>query len=954
MTQPDWSQLPATIQPLMERHWQSFVEASHQLPASLVDELPRVWAGSDFVAEQMRRLPGLADWLAQPGCLTQPLNAADWQRQLDASLAQVQDEAELMRELRQQRQRQMCRIIWRDLSGRADYAATVADLSLLARTLVAAAYDKLEGWAQQQYGCPLDDAGQPVRLVVLAMGKLGAGELNLSSDIDLIFAYEHEGDRQVDGRELNYHHFFVRLGQQLIRVLNQPTPDGFVFRVDMRLRPWGSSGVLATGFDAMESYYENHGREWERYALIKMRPIAGDLEAGARLLERLTPFVYRRYIDYGAFQHLRDMKALIEREVRRRGTQNNIKLGAGGIREVEFVVQAFQLVRGGQQPELRQPNLLKVLPLLVGQGLLPAEVATELRHSYVFLRDVEHRLQAVADQQTQLLPSDSIGWQRLAYALNSDEELIAEEIKQQRHLVHRHFAQVVAPSESDEGALARSNQALTDIWQGQMAGEQAAEFLADMGLADAPEVVDLLADFREGRSVAGVQEVARSRLDLLMPALLETLAYQALGADALRQLLAFLEAVLRRSTYISLLVENPVALTQLVKLTAASPFIAEQLTQYPVLLDELLDVRSLYSPPPTHRLADELHQHLLRLPDNDLEQQMEALRNFKQAHLLKVAACEVSGSLPLMQVSDYLTWLAEAILQEVMTLAWEAMVAKHGTPLREDGEPCAPDFIVLAYGKLGGIELGHKSDLDLVFLHDSAAGGQTDGDKPLDNEPFFARLSQRIIHILTARTLSGPLYEVDLRLRPSGASGLLVTSLKAFAKYQQQQAWVWEQQALVRARPVAGDRSLWKRFAALREEILCREREPVALRAEVLAMRERMAANLDKPKEGLFDLKQGRGGIVDIEFMVQYGVLRWAHQHPELTRCTDNVRLLETLAAQQLMSAQDAGLLREAYLAFRSATHTQSLKNEPACVSLDRFQELREGVVDVWSRWFEH
>jgi glutamate-ammonia-ligase adenylyltransferase len=951
------SDLPPALATLVENRWRAFSEAGRQLPKELEAGLPCVWAGSDFVAEQMVRDQSLVDWLAHPHRLDASLAAVVWQQQVADAMAPAVDEASLMQVLRQLRQRQMCRIIWRDLAGQmkprpaASLINTVSDLSLLAQSLIDAALSKLMDWACQRYGVPTDANGEPVKLVVLAMGKLGARELNLSSDIDLIFAYEHEGEIAESG--LDHHQFFVRLSQQLIRVLDQVTPDGFVFRVDMRLRPWGSSGALAIGFDAMEGYYEQQGREWERYALIKMRPVAGDLAAGERLVQRLTPFVYRRYIDYGAFQHLRDMKTLIEREVRRHGTQNDIKLGAGGIREVEFIVQAFQLIRGGQLPVLREPNLLVVLPLLQEHGLLSTEVVSELREAYVFLRNVEHRLQAVADRQTQRLPEDDEGRERLAFSMGCTVEEFVARLGQYRSQIRRHFANVIADSEQVTSDTPGTGQELTELWQGKMDAGEADQLLSDIGVSDGADVMAQLATFRDSRAVANMQPLSRERLDKLMPRLLETLAYQGQGGATLARLLAFLEAVLRRSAYMALLLENPVALTQLVKLSAASPFIADRLAQYPVLLDELLNVHTLYSPPPKEQLEDELHQHLLRLPEKDLEQQMDALRTFKQAHLLRVAACEVTQVLPLMKVSDYLTWLAEAVLEEVVQLAWDDLVEKHGTPVREDGRRCAPDFVVLGYGKLGGIELGHTSDLDIVFLHDSAEEGQTDGEGPLANEQFFARLGQRIIHILTTRTLSGPLYDVDIRLRPSGASGLLVTSLHAFARYQREQAWVWEQQALVRARPVAGDLALGKRFEKLRHDILCQERDPAQLKKEVLAMRERMHASLDRPREAVFHLKQDAGGIVDIEFMVQYGVLRWAYRHPELTAHTDNVRLLETLAAQQLMSAQDAGLLREAYLAFRSATHTQSLGNEPACVPLDRFRELREGVQAVWARWFQ-
>lgn len=950
MTEPDYSGLPDELSVLVARHWQRFQETGHVLPDALLGDLPRVWAGSDYVAEQFIRDPGLGVWLAASP-LKKGLAPATVSEEVGALLLACDDEEQLMVALRRLRHRHMVRLIWRDLGGLGDYHATVADLSLFADILISTALQRLHEWACERHGTPVDEDGAPVKLVVLAMGKFGARELNLSSDIDLIFAYEHEGEIEGGRRSLSHHQFFVRLGQQLIQALNQNTAEGFVFRVDMRLRPWGKSGALAIGFDAMENYYETQGREWERYALIKVRPVAGDLQAGARLIERLNPFVYRRYIDYGAFESLREMKGLIEREVNRKGIQADVKLGAGGIREVEFIVQAFQLIRGGQLPALRQSNLIKVLPLLGEEGLLPEDVIEELGAAYVFLRDVEHCLQAVADKQTQRLPDDAFGWQRLTFAMDFSARAAFERVlRRHREQVRYHFSQVIADPRQ-EAEISEGDRELFDLWLGLVDDEEAVAHLSAVGVQEPEEVLALLVKLRRSRLVANMQRISRDRLDRLMPLLLEALGYQGHGATTAARLIEFVESVLRRSAYIALLVENPSALAQLVKLSGASPWIAERLARHPVLLDELLDVSTLYSPPARTELDDELRQQLLRVPEDDLEQQMEVLRNFKQAHLLRVAASEVTEVLPLMKASDYLTWLAESILDQVVMLAWEPLVERHGRPTRNDGQPGEPNFVVVGYGKLGGIELGHNSDLDLVFFHD-APGGITDGEKAVSNEQFYARLGQRIVHILSTRTMSGQLYEVDTRLRPSGSAGLLVASIEAFHKYLLEDAWTWEHQALVRARVVAGCSRAGQRFEQIRHQVLCQKRDPRALRRDVLAMREKMVGHLASRQEGQFHLKQDPGGIVDIEFMVQYGVLRWASSHGELTQFTDNVRLLETLAALELMPAQDAGLLREAYLAYRSAAHRASLRKVKSIVDDTEFRDLREGVRTIWKQWF--
>lgn len=955
MNEPDLTGLPDLLQTPVRHHWQALDESDRlaALEPVLRTELPRVLAGSDYVAEQLNRWPELADWLTEAR-LRHPLDTQALEAELKHTLASIEEEAELQAQLRRLRQFHMVRLIWRELTDRTDYHTTVAELSRLAEHLIEAALHWLYHLACARDGTPRDSRGVPVQMVVLALGKLGARELNLSSDIDLIFAYEHEGETTGGRHDLAHSQFFARLGQRLIRVLDQTTAEGFVFRVDMRLRPWGESGALASGFNALERYYETQGREWERYALIKMRPIAGDLEAGQRLMARLQPFVYRRYLDYGAFESLREMKRMIEREVRRKGSRTDIKIGPGGIREVEFIVQAFQLIRGGQQPELRDPCLLNVLPVLAETGLLPASASEELRDAYIFLRNLEHRLQAVADRQTQQLPDDELGWQRLAWTLGLDSQRTLEQrLGGYRDRVRYHFSEVVADPERESEEVQGSDSELLDLWLGKVDDEQAQSMLASIGVADSVGVLTRLGDFRASRTVGAMQSIARDRLDRLMPLLLEALGYQGQGLQVLERLLDFLEAILRRSAYMALLLENTDALTQLVKLVAASPWIAERLTRHPVLLDELLDVRTLYSPPGRDELDDELRQQLLRLPEDDLEQQMEVLRHFKQAHLLRVAASEVTEVLPLMKVSDYLTWLAECTLNEVVNLTWRPLVEKHGHPLRADGQPCDPDFAVVGYGKFGGIELGHNSDLDLVFLHDAGPDGATDGDRSIPNERFFARLGQRIVHILSTRTISGQLYDVDTRLRPSGASGLLVSSMDAFEKYQRERAWTWEHQALVRARVVAGGVRATRRFQQIRQDVLALERAPEQLQTDVLAMRQRMLKHLGhQAGAGRFQLKQDPGGIVDVEFMVQYSVLRWACRHPELVRYTDNARLLETLAERELMPAEDAGLLREAYLAYRAAAHRQSLRMEKSIVDAEAYADLRRGVCAIWDRWF--
>lgn len=975
MSLPSPVDLPASLLPLADRAERSFQTAIEALgaeaagyfsawPEARRQDFRRVCANSEFVAEQAMRDPEMLLALAESGELERSLSPGELRQQLVEALDGCVDENELARRLRRYRTRQQVRIIWRDITRRADLKETCRDLSDLADAGIDLAYRWLYDQLSAQSGVPTGArSGTPQHMVILGMGKLGAVELNLSSDIDLIFAYPEGGETVGAKRALDNQEFFTRLGQRLIKALDAITLDGFVFRVDMRLRPYGSSGALVLSFSALEQYYQDQGRDWERYAMIKARVVGGDQVAGKQLLELLRPFVYRRYLDFSAIEALRNMKQLIQQEVRRKGMAENIKLGSGGIREVEFIAQAFQLIHGGRDLSLQQRPLLKVLATLEGQGYLPPAVVAELRDGYEFLRYTEHALQAIADRQTQMLPDSDLDRARVACILGFPDWMsFLERLAFWRGRVDWHFRQVIADPDEEEGAPSESSPGSEwlPLWEEALDEESACRQLSEAGFADAPAAWKRLAGLRNGPQVRAMQRLGRERLDAFIPRLL-TMAVEHGEPDlVLERVLPLVEAVARRSAYLVLLSENPGALERLLMLCAASPWIAEQITRFPLLLDELLNEGRLYSPPQAPELVAELSERLMRIPEDDLEQQMEALRHFKLAHGLRVAASEIAGTLPLMKVSDYLTWLAEAILEQVLALAWRQSVAKYGTPRRPDGSLCDPDFIIVGYGKVGGIELGHGSDLDLVFIHDGDPQAETDGPKPIDGAQFFTRLGQRIIHLLTTQTPSGQLYEVDMRLRPSGAAGLLVSSLGAFQRYQENEAWTWEHQALVRARVLVGCRRVGAAFEQVRAVVLGRPRELEALRTEVSEMRAKMRDNLGSREtaggtsaeafeaSAPFDLKQDAGGIVDIEFMVQYAALAWSHRHPELLRYTDNIRILDGLGEAGLLPGADVQLLQEAYKAYRSAAHRQALQKQPGVVSGDQFQAERREVLRIW------
>jgi len=931
------------------RAWEAaLVEQGLPVPAHPLLEctLSGVWEASDYVAKSCIRYPEILPQLLASGRLEGSCVEGELDRLFAADLEGVTDDGSLAAALRRFRHRELVRIIWRDIAALAGLDETLEDLSALADTCVVRTLGLLHGWLTAELGTPRDEAGAEQHLVVLGMGKLGARELNLSSDIDLIFAYTGVG--RTDGqRPLANEQFFVRLAQRLIQALDTNGADGFVFRVDTRLRPFGGVGPLAMSFGAVEDYYQSQAREWERYALIKARVVAGDPAAGERLMAMLRPFVYRRYLDFGAIESQRDMKRMIDKELERKGMADNIKLGPGGIREIEFIGQTFQLIRGGRDPELQLRAIQPVLQRLGDKGLLPAQATQRLGAAYRYLRLTENRLQAWQDRQTHSLPENAVGRLRLARAMGcANWDDFFGRLKRHRRWVQDEFDRVFAASHAGEE---RRDQLFANLWSGAADEEHYLERLAQSGFRGAGAILKRLRILRDAALRKGLGRRGSDRMARLVPQILHLVAGAQDPDLVLERLLRVLESVLSRTAYLAMLIEHPIILSQLTRLAGMSSWFTDRIVHHPLLLDELLDPRRLYAPLRRVELEAELDSLLAPLADDDLEQQMERLRQFAQGNILRVAAADLTDVIPLMVVSDYLTEIAEVAVSRVLVLAHDHLQARHGRPGGIEGDE--PGSLVLGYGKLGGLELGYGSDLDLVFLHGSdTANAETCGDRPISNDQFYLRLGQRMIHMITTRTPSGQLYAVDMRLRPDGNKGMLARSLESFAQYQTQAAWTWEHQALVRARPVAGDRRLAERFGRIRREVLCREREPKPLRLDVRAMRERMRKNLDRTRNGWFDLKQGCGGIADLEFMVQYLVLRWAARYPELADWTDNVRLLETLARLNLLPGTAAEDLTGAYKALRAAYHRSTLQEQPTRIPNDQLVEPRE---QVWAWWRE-
>lgn len=950
------SPIPACLQEITEENLQGFLQAAERRGLSVPQDagfrerLQGLFAASVFAARFCQRYPEIlleAEALAR---LDSSVSLEDYRAQVSAVLAAENSEPALMSALRVLRQQEMIRIAWRDLHALATPAETLRNLSELAEAFIDGTLHYCYNELATRFGVPRSRDGVEQKLVALGMGKLGGLELNYSSDIDLILTYPESG--ATDGRKpLDISDFYRRVVQRFAKLLNEPTADGFVFRVDLRLRPFGNSGPVAMSFDAMEAYYQTQGREWERYAMIKARAVSGEADTVAQLFAFLRPFVFRRYLDYSAFESLRELKAKIALQVQRKGMEGNVKLGAGGIREIEFIGQAFQLVRGGKETELQVRGIVPVLNLLGRKGYLPQDEVEDLLAAYDFLRATENRLQMVQDAQTHVLPEQPEERARLAYTMGFAEyDAFLVELNRHRVRVQSIFESVFqieggAVEELPEASLFKM------IWAGDMTEDEAVSEIEAAGFSHPGLLYEQLVQLGQGGFYSRLTNTARERLDTLMPPVLKAASETFNPDDTAARLLGLLRNIAGRSVYLQVLIDNPPSLALLVRLFSASRWLADFVTSSPMVIDEVLDHRLLEQVPGQAEMEAEMATIIARVENEGLDVQMDAIRQFRQAAVMRVIVADIEGYMPLKDVSNYLTAIAEVVLQGAAALVQSAMRVRHGIPHYElDGERHEAKFAIVGYGKLGGYELGYGSDLDVVFLHDSAGTRQeSDGDKPLENTVYFARMAQMVMSFLQTTTPAGTLYEVDTRLRPNGNSGLLVSSLTAFADYQENKAWTWEHQALVRARMVVGSEGLQAGFRGVRHAVLSRSRERETLRTDVTEMRERMRRELSKAKAGEFDLKQDRGGIVDIEFMVQYSVLAHACDHPALTDWTDNLRIIERLRDAGFLSADQAARIMEVYFTYRGHTHTQALQGVKTPVPMT--EEITRCCDDILALW---
>lgn len=902
--------------------------------------LPQVLASSDFISHALHHTAGLIANLLDTDCVLQPRDLKDIGTRVASRCEANNTVDELMSALRDIRRRELVRIGWRDIAGFASLKEVVETLSCLADAAIRAALVMAHRESCRQHGEPIGaDSGRNMGLVVLGLGKLGGRELNFSSDVDLLFAYPESG-MTTGPKAISNQEFFIKVGQYLIRILDEITADGFVFRTDMRLRPNGDSGPLALSFDAIDHYYLTHGREWERYALIKARPVAGDIKDGRDLLEILRPFVYRKYLDFGAFEALRSMKYRIERELLRKNSTGDLKRGPGGIREIEFIVQAHQLIRGGREPRLQTESLGQALAELEDLRLIDAAQADELRTAYDFLRRTEHRLQAAEDLQTHQLPNDSFRQQQLAIASGFPNwTTFNRQLDRVLDSVHQRFEALFAPEPgtSDDGGLAE----WLDIWQGSLEIADANTTLHRQGFSQPGRVLKLLEGLRNSRFYHAFSRVGRDRLDRLMPAVLAQCSNSNDPMIALTRLISVIEAIGRRSAYLSLLSENPLALSQLITLITASRGINSWIGQHPVILDELLDPISSYKVESKEEIEIELARKVSATNPDDLEVLMDLLREFRQGHTLRLAAADIARIISRTDVSGVLSDLAEGILAQSLMASAPSWQIKPNT-VGSNG------IGVVAYGKLGSRELGYNSDLDLIFLFEP-----TIGPDETALYRYYNRLLQRLIHILTTRTRAGQLYAIDMRLRPDGHSGIAINSMESFTSYQLQKAHPWEHQALVRARVIIGSESLKKNFNKVRRQVLRLPRDETDLRQSVVNMRERVIEENSRSSDTEYDLKMDRGGLLDIEFLLQYLVLRWANQYPKLVTGPESKTIIQALIDVRILEPSDGAHLAEILENYLEAENALKLQEKPGLIPYSEFSDERQWVRSLWRRFLE-
>lgn len=952
--------LPIELKPIFADYYQQYLERGCTFPKNslFLQSVAKVWACSDFIAKTSLQYFDEVNHLFDSGAMESNCTYPIYKNQLTNQLNDTKTEIDLHRQLRFFRQKHMLRIAWRDLMNWSSVENTLLELSHLADVCIEQALAKLYSDYCDLYGIPCNDLGEKQQLIVVALGKLGGEELNFSSDVDLMFCYPSQGKTEGNKRSIENEVFFTRLAQALVKALSLVTADGFVFRVDLRLRPYGDTGPLVMSFSKLESYYQDQGRDWERYALLKARFLnASDPQKLIHIKQLFNRFVYRRYIDYGVVSALRDVKQLMKQDAIRRDRQNDIKLGWGGIREIEFIVQSLQIIHGGKHPQLQTNQLLAGIKKLEKLAYLSHDAAMMLKTAYLFFRKLENGLQITDDKQTHVLPKNLIHQLRLAFAMSitAGKDALLKQVQHYRHQVHQLYHDSTMPSQhfmQTQQSWQKQFDVFQSLWFGDFERSAVQNLLMQFEIKEIDSVFGILQKLRSGFHSRHSVPLAQQRLAKLLPFMLIQLKTCENIAITLERLTDFIDSVIRRSAYLILLLENPKALELLIKLCSKSLWVSQQLKQYPMLLDELLDSSWLFLAMDRGTLESEFQQMILNIDINDEEQCMEFLREFRLANMLRMAVADLLEYCSVVAIGRYLTHLAMLILEQVTQTAYHDCVKQYGEPIDKDGKIIKDGFSIVAYGTFAAWELSYGSDLDLVFLHSGDEQGKTNGIKEISHYQFYVRLAQKILYLLNVRTINGTLYEIDVRLRPSGSAGLLVSHIEAFATYQYENAWTWEHQALVKARMVLGGKYLQQRFEIIRKTVLTRRIEKNFLQKQIVAMRERLQAESPKLQNDLFDIKHSRGGITDIQFIIQYFVLLNAKQYSDLLVSTDNITILHQLSSKRLLTVTDANKLLEIYQFYRKIINRAVLDQRPAQIVFSRIKIYCKWVQELWCELF--
>lgn len=916
----------------------------------------RPWVGSKWFAGQCSKYPSWLESIVaehQSLCTTSRYHKR-WRVHLGRmGLNKIDDEAQLMHATRLFRHYEIARIIYKDFNRVATTQAVCSEISALAECLIQVTLDWHYRKLSAEFGTPIDQQGKQQRLGVIGMGKIGGAELNLSSDIDLIFVFPEAGEvRPHKSRvqlPMDNQQFFEKHAQAIINTMSAQTADGSVWKIDTRLRPYGEDGLLVHNHRSMELYYETQGREWERFAMCRARAVAGDKQGTQSLIARLRPFVFRRYLDFNALRSLTELRQNINAQMQPEEAKTNIKLGSGGIREAEFCIQLFQLVYGGKQISLRNPSIFKTLKQLVIHKHLRPQQQDVLEQAYCFLRNTEHALQAYDNRQTHTLPSTPQERGALTVAMHCSSWLeFKRKLRHHRQIVQALFEELTLPAHSTDHAQDRRWQ---QLWQHPQSAATHAYF-SEHNAETTQALIAQLVSFRNQRALSRLDASEQMRLDRFMPRLLEQLLNSNAVESTIDHCFNLVYTILKRSNYLVLLEQNPRVLARVVDLCARSPWLSRHLIEQPMLLDQLLDTRTLYQVPSADTMRTQLQDHISTLSAEHgadrSDTLMTALKQFHKSQLLRISIQDLDHLLSLNELSEQLSAVAETTLDSILKLSIEEMIHRFGVPESGTGErgSDAQDccFCIIAYGKLGGAQMSYSSDLDLVFLYDAPAQGLTRGKSPVENVVFYTRLSQRILSYLN----NSGIYKTDIRLRPSGYAGVLVSTYDAFWQYQQQQAWTWEHQALISARATSGHPQLRQKFEELRRLILSMQRTTEEVRDKILAMRHKMDTEMVKRNADFRHLiKHAPGGMIDIEFITQYLVLSHAHRYPELLVARSTDSLLERIAKCGLLSGTHSASLQRVYSAFTATVNHHALCGNSA-LSADQIAHYQTKVRTIW------